>query len=95
MAQAQRSSERGAIRHAWNRRRALPLEGLFMNKFVVLSAPLVTLCLLFAPAAHAAEDSMMKKDSMHMSKPMHHMKKDSMHKDSVMKKDPMMKDDTK
>ncbi len=89
MAQAQRSSEGGAIRHAQRRPTALPLEGLFMNRIVALSAPLLTLGLFFAPDAHA-EDTMMKKDSLHMK---HHMKKDAMmHKDTMMKKDPM-KDD--
>ncbi len=63
-----------------------------MNKIAMLSAPLLTFCLLFAPAAHA-EDTMMKKDLMHMSK--HHMKKDAMmHKDTMMKKDPMKDDAT-
>jgi pentapeptide MXKDX repeat protein len=84
---------RVAICHGRNRPMALLLEGSFMNKIAMLSASLLTFGVLFAPAAHAAEDSMMKKDSMHM-KPMHHMKKDAMmHKDSMMKKDKMMKDD--
>jgi pentapeptide MXKDX repeat protein len=92
MAQAQRSSEIAPFCHGRKRPRALLLEGPPLNKIALLSAPLLTFCLLFAPAAHA-EDTMMKKDSMHMK---HHMKKDAMmHKDSMMKKDPMMKDDTK
>jgi pentapeptide MXKDX repeat protein len=62
-----------------------------MNKIVLLSAPLLAFSLLVAPAARA-DDTMMKKDSMHMTK--HHMKKDAMmHKDSMMKKDTMMKDE--
>ena len=72
---------------------ALLLEGSFMNKIALLSAPLLTLGLLFAPAAHA-EDAAATKDAMHM-KPMHHMKKDTMmHKDHMMKKDPMKDDAT-
>ncbi len=63
-----------------------------MKKIVVLSASLAAFGLLFAPAAQA-EDTMMKKDSMHTSKPMHHMKKDTMHKDNMMKGDKMMKED--
>jgi pentapeptide MXKDX repeat protein len=74
-------------------RRSL-LEGLSMTRTIVFSVPLLTFGLLFAPAAQA-EDSMMKKDAMHMSKPAHHMKKGAMmHKDNMMKKDTMMKDDT-
>ena len=65
-----------------------------MNKIFAFSVPFLALGLFFAPAAQA-EDSMMKKELMHMSKPAHHMKKDAMmHKDSMMKKDTMMKDDT-
>ena len=64
----------------------------FVNKILVLSASLVAFGILFAPAAQA-EDTMMKKDTMHMSKPAHHMKKDTMHKDNMMKDDKMMKDD--
>ena len=64
-----------------------------MTRMFLLSAPLLAFGVLFALPAQA-EDTMMKKDTMHMSKPAHHMKKDAMmHKDS-MKKDKMMKDDT-
>jgi pentapeptide MXKDX repeat protein len=70
-----------------------PSEVSFMNKIFVLSTSLVAFGLLFAPAAQA-EDTMTKKDQMHMSKPTHHMKKDAMmHKDNTMKGD-KMKDDT-
>ena len=64
-----------------------------MTRMIMLSVPLLTFGVLFALPAQA-EDSMMKKDETHMSKPAHHMKKGAMmHKDS-MKKDTMMKDDT-
>jgi pentapeptide MXKDX repeat protein len=64
-----------------------------MTRMIMLSVPLLTFGLLFAPAAQA-QDSTTNKDTMHMSKPAHHMKKGAMmHKDS-MKKDTMMKDDT-
>jgi pentapeptide MXKDX repeat protein len=70
------------------------LEGLSMTRITVFFVPLLSFGLLFTPPAQA-EDSMMKKDEMHMSKPAHHMKKDAMtHKDSMMKRDTMMKDDT-
>ena len=64
-----------------------------MTRTFALSASLVALGLLLAPAAQA-EDTMMKKDSMeHMSKPMHkNMKKDTMHKDTMMKGDAMKGD---
>lgn len=69
-----------------------------MTRMFLLSVPLLTFGVLFVLPAQA-EDTMMKKDEMHMSKPAHHMKKDAMmHKDSMhkdsMKKDTMMKDDT-
>jgi pentapeptide MXKDX repeat protein len=64
-----------------------------MIRIIMLSVPLLAFGVLSALPAQA-EDTMMKKDEMHMSKPAHHMKKDHMmHKDS-MKKDSMMKDDT-
>jgi len=64
-----------------------------MTRMIVLSVPLLAFSVLSALPAQA-EDTMMKKDEMHMSKPAHHMKKGAMmHKDS-MKKDSMMKDDT-
>ena len=64
-----------------------------MTKMIRFFVPLLTFGVLFALPAQA-EDTMMKKDEMHMSKPAHHMKKGAMmHKDS-MKKDTMMKDDT-
>ena len=62
-----------------------------MKRILVLSASIAAFGLLSASSAQA-EDTMMKKDLMHMSKPMHHMKKDTMHKDS-MKGDKMMKED--
>ena len=63
-----------------------------MKKIFALSASLAAFGLVLAPAAQA-EDTMMKKDTMHMSKPAHHMKKDTMmHKDN-MKGDKMMKDE--
>ena len=63
-----------------------------MTRMIAFSVPLLTFGLLFALPAQA-EDSMMKADATHMSKPAHHMKKGAMtHKDS-MKKDTMMKDD--
>ena len=63
-----------------------------MTRMIAFSVPLLTFGFFFAPAAQA-EDSMMKTDATHMSKPAHHMKKGAMmHKDS-MKKDTMMKDD--
>jgi DNA-binding CsgD family transcriptional regulator len=56
-----------------------------MTRIIVLSVPLLTFGFLVAAPARA-EDSMMKQDSMHMSKPAHHMKKDAMmHKDSYPK----------
>jgi len=64
-----------------------------MTKMIRFFLLLLTFGVLFALPAQA-EDTMMKKDEMHMSKPAHHMKKGAMmHKDS-MKKDTMMKDDT-
>lgn len=64
-----------------------------MTRMIMLSVPLLTFGVLFALPAQA-QDTMMKKDETHMSKPAHHMKKGAMmHKDS-MKKDTMMKDDT-
>lgn len=65
-----------------------------MTRIIVLSASLLTLGLLVASPAQA-EDSMMKQEGTHMSKPAHHMKKGAMiHKDSMMKKDTMMKDES-
>ena len=52
-----------------------------MTRMFLLSVPLLTFGVLSALPAQA-EDTMMKKDTMHMSKPAHHMKKDAMmHKD--------------
>jgi hypothetical protein len=79
---------------------ALPIGGCHMTRMIKFSAPILTLGVLFSLPAQA-EDTMMKKDEMHMSKPAHHTKKGAMmhkdnmmHKDSMMKKDTMMKDDT-
>ena len=61
---------------------ALLIEGSCMTRMIMFSAPLFTLGLLSAPGAQA-EDSMMRQDSMHLSKPVHHMKKDTMLKDDT------------
>ena len=65
-----------------------------MTRMFLLSVPLLAFGVLSALPAQA-EDTTIKKDTMHMSKPAHHMKKDAMmHKDSMKKKDTMMKDNS-
>jgi pentapeptide MXKDX repeat protein len=81
-----------ALRHKIREPSGAPAGGSSMKKIFALFASLAAFGLVLAPAARA-EDTMMKKDETHMSKPMHHMKKDTMmHKDN-MKGDKMMKDD--